>query len=135
MNIWNLKNSKARLEILEKTEAQKRHLINIMSAKSRVDSHTSLRPKFHITSINIQQKKIDQDNHGMLQRLLKINKSHASLNESGGIHSLSHNLRTYSSMNRTMRLKEIENENSRMFSRLVMTSPTLKREQWVKRNI
>lgn len=59
MNIWNLRNSKARLEILEKTEAQRKHLINVMSAKSRIDSHSNSRPKFHITSINIKQKKID----------------------------------------------------------------------------
>ena len=59
MNIWNLRKSKARLEILEKTEAQRRHLMNIMSVKSRIDSYSSSRQKFHITSINIKQKKID----------------------------------------------------------------------------
>lgn len=71
----------------------------------------------------------------MAKRILKINNSHPSFNASSGFNSLSYNLRTYSSLNRSIRLKEIEDENSRMYSRLMMTSPTLKREQWVKRSI
>lgn len=36
-NIWNLRNSKQRIGIREKTEAHKRHLISLTKAKSNLD--------------------------------------------------------------------------------------------------
>ena len=41
-NMWNLKGSKERLQIVERTEAHKRHLINIICAKSKINTHNSL---------------------------------------------------------------------------------------------
>jgi hypothetical protein len=43
MNFWNIKHTKERLAILERTQAQKKHLINIIKAKSivRSDSNSS----------------------------------------------------------------------------------------------
>jgi hypothetical protein len=38
-NIWNIKNPKERLAIRERTEAQKRHLISLIKARSQVDDH------------------------------------------------------------------------------------------------
>lgn len=36
-NLWNIKNSKERLGIRERTEAHKRHLISLVKAKSILD--------------------------------------------------------------------------------------------------
>lgn len=34
MNLWNLQHSKPRLAIIEKTEAQKKHILSLINAKS-----------------------------------------------------------------------------------------------------
>lgn len=42
-NLWNLRHSKERLGILERTYAQKKHIESLITAKSAVDSHFTVR--------------------------------------------------------------------------------------------
>lgn len=48
-NLWNLKNSKERIGIREKTEAHKRHLISLVKAKSNIDDRNK---KWKVKSLN-----------------------------------------------------------------------------------
>jgi hypothetical protein len=107
MNVWNLRSNKVRLEILERTEAQRKHLINILSVKSKVDSHNNnlIRSRTHIKPINCNSKKLQIANESMVKRIVDISKSHSTLNDNLETHSLSRNLKTYSSLNRTLRLR------------------------------
>jgi hypothetical protein len=112
--------------------------MNILSAKSKIDSRNPLRVK-HSPSfpVNVLQKKlIEKNNYGMIRRIVKISQErHSPTRADSELGEVVRNLKTYSSLNRSIRMKEIEQENSKIFSRLIMTSPTIKREQWVKRNI
>jgi hypothetical protein len=123
---------------MERTEAQKKHLINILCAKSRIDNHNQLKVK-HCASapINILQKRlIERNNSSMIRRIIKISQvKHSPTRSDNELTIVERNLKTYSSLNRSIRMKEIEEENSKIFSRLIMTSPTIKRDQWIKRNI
>lgn len=73
-NAWNLKSNKERLSIIERTQAQKKHLLNILTAKSKLDTHNNtLKIKHCPTTPNLFQKKIiDQNNQSMIQRIIKI---------------------------------------------------------------
>jgi hypothetical protein len=71
----------------------------------------------------------------MIQRIVKIGKSHSDSRDSLSSRSFSKNLKTYSSLSRTIRVKEIEKENEKLYSRLLMTSPTIRRDLWARRNI
>jgi hypothetical protein len=48
-NLWNIKNSKERLGIRERTEAHKRHLISLVKAKSILDDKNK---EWKIKSLN-----------------------------------------------------------------------------------
>ena len=138
MNVWNLRSNKARLEILERTEAQRKHRINILSVKTKLDSrnNNALRTRTpHIKPLHPNRKQLQLDNESMVKRIVHISKSHSTLNDSLDAHSLSRKLKTYSSLNRTLRLKEIEDENTKMFSRLVTAAPTIRRAEWVRGNL
>ncbi len=49
-NIWNIKSVKERLAILDRTDAHKKHLLNIITAKSSINTRNMSalkhRPKF-----------------------------------------------------------------------------------------
>jgi hypothetical protein len=119
-------------------------LLGILLAKTKLDTHCSLKPRATITSpISIYQRKfIERDNKSMNKRIVKIGRVGGKLNSSKSSLELSsinphlrNNLQTYSFLNRSIKLKAIEDENSKIFSRLIRTSPTIRREQWIKRNI
>ncbi|EFX59853.1 hypothetical protein DAPPUDRAFT_346790, partial [Daphnia pulex] len=137
-NAWNLRSSKERLQIMERTEAQKKHLLNILAAKSHLDNRNPTNPK-HSPSAPLallQRKILQQDNRGMVSRIMRIAQDKPALSRTHTeLTSLVRNLKAYSSLNRSMRLRAIEEENCRIFSRLVSTSPTIRREQWRKSNL
>jgi hypothetical protein len=58
-NVWNLKSSKERLEIIERTQAQKKHLMNILSAKSQIDTRKPQKQSPPIQSHILQKKLIE----------------------------------------------------------------------------
>lgn len=135
-NAWNLKSNKERLSILERTHAQKKHLLNILTAKSRLDTRAPNYPLRHTPSApSLHQRAIEQDNHSMIRRIIKISQVRQAPSPRSQLAEVARKLNSYSSLNRTMRAREIEQENSKIFSRLIMTSPTIKRQQWLKRNI
>ena len=39
MNLWNLRKTNSRFHIIEKTEAHRKHLMNLLAAKSKIDTH------------------------------------------------------------------------------------------------
>lgn len=53
-NLWNIKNSKERLGIRERTEAHKRHLISLVKAKSILNDQNK---EWKIKSLNSDFKK------------------------------------------------------------------------------
>jgi hypothetical protein len=113
MNVWNLKNSKSRLDIIEKTSAQRRHLMGLLSVKTQIDTNKVARLKHNISPNNIpaHMASLLKDNAGIAKRLRKISRSisssqtsHNSLNLS----TVSRNLKTCSSLTRNIRMKEID---------------------------
>ena len=109
-NIWNLKGGKERLNILEKTEAHKRHLIGLLSAKTKLNTHSSLSSRQPSVHINLLRKKIiADDNRNLAQKIAQLSRPspprYERLNTSL---SLSRNLKTYSSNNRSIRQRSIE---------------------------
>lgn len=136
-NVWNLKSNKERLSILERTQAQKKHLMNILTAKSRLDTHCSTRVRHSPSAPGklLEKRAIQESNHSMIRRIMKIGQVKPAARGPNELVEVVRNLKTYSSLNRSIRLREIEQENSKIFSRLIMTSPTIKRDQWIKRNI
>jgi hypothetical protein len=108
-NAWNLKSNKERLTILERTHAQKKHLMNILTAKSRLDTHATSKLRHSPTApINLLQKRaIEESNYSMIRRIIKIGKVKPPTRTDGDLGEVVRNLKTYSSLNRSMRLKEI----------------------------
>ena len=102
--IWNLRSSKERLHIMERTEAHKRHLINIICAKSKVNTHCSLSARQTATSpISLFRKRvIKEDNQKLAKKLSDINNSPPKDKHNSSI-VLGRNLKTYSSLNRNIR--------------------------------
>lgn len=123
---------------MERTQAQKKHLINILAAKSQLDNHNRTKIK-HCSSapLNLLQRRIIQkDNQSMVCRIMRITQDKPSLTRTDSeLSSVVRNLKTYSSLNRSIKMRQIQEENSKMFSRLIMTSPTISRNQWKKRNL
>ena len=76
-NIWNLCSSKERLGIVEKTHAHKRHLINIITVKSKIDTHKQ--EPIHHRSFSpispIQKKTLEQNNLKLARKLMSISRS------------------------------------------------------------
>jgi hypothetical protein len=135
-NIWNLRGSKERLQIMERTEAHKRHLINIITAKCKISTRNSLSFRQAPSSpISLYRRRvINEDNHNLAKKLTSLTKGGlCERNDSSVV--LSRNLKTYSSVNRNMRRRQIEEENGRMLSRLIMTSPTIKRQSLMKSQV
>ncbi len=132
-NMWNLKGSKERLQIVERTEAHKRHLINIICAKSKINTHNSLSFRQSPSSpMSLYRRRvIQQDNRNLASKIASLSKP-SFYQRQGSSLVVSRNLKVYSSLNRSIRRKEIEQENSKLFSRLIMTSPTIKRDSLVK---
>lgn len=58
-NVWNLKSSKERLEIMERTQAQKKHLMNILTAKSQINTRKAPKHSPPIQSHILQKKLIE----------------------------------------------------------------------------
>lgn len=109
-NVWNLRTNKERLGIMERTEAQKKHLINILCAKSKIDTHNQFKMKHSPSApTNILQKKlIEKNNHSMIRRIMKINQvRHSPTRNENELSEVVRNLKTYSSLNRSIRMKEI----------------------------
>lgn len=108
-NAWNLKSNKERLSILERTQAQKKHLMNILTAKSRLDTHAALKLRHSPSApTNLLHKRaIEESNHSMIRRIIKIGKVKPSARTDGDLVDVVRNLKTYSSLNRSIRLKEI----------------------------
>ncbi len=76
MNAWNLRNSKERLAIIEKTEAQRRHLLNLVTAKPTIKMHTTLQ-SIPSTPIKTYVKtNILRQNENMVKRIFKISQRH-----------------------------------------------------------
>jgi hypothetical protein len=71
-NVWNLKSSKERLEIMERTQAQKKHLMNILTAKSQINTRKTPKHSPPIQSHILQKKLIEENNLGMVKRIVKI---------------------------------------------------------------
>ena len=135
-NAWNLRGSKERLDIMNRTQAQKRHMIGVLSAKSKIDTHGNLSFRQPSSPIGILRRKmILSDNLNLTRKLVNISKSPSrhtdSLNTSM---SLSRNLNTYSSVNRNIKQRAIDQENSKLLSRLITTSATLQRQKWAQSN-
>lgn len=84
-----------------------------MGAKSCLDTRNILKPKVHIKGSTdlLLKKEVEKNNESMIQRIVKINKSHSDRRNSLSSRSLSRNLKTYSSLSRIIRTKEIEKEN------------------------
>ena len=57
-NIWNIKNPKERLAIRERTEAQKRHLISLIKARSHIDDHNKLWKTKSLNSSFVKKQRI-----------------------------------------------------------------------------
>jgi hypothetical protein len=75
-NIWNLRGSKERLDIIHRTEAHKRHLVNVLSAKSAINTHASLSFRQPSSPMNLMRKKIiDDDNRNLAKKLASLAKS------------------------------------------------------------
>ena len=109
-NVWNLRANKERLGIMERTEAQKKHLINILCAKSKIDNHNQFKMKHSPSApTNILQKKlIEKNNHSMIRRIMRINQvRHSPTRNENELSEVVRNLKTYSSLNRSIRMKEI----------------------------
>ena len=106
-NIWNLKAGKERLEILERTQAQKRHLMGLINAKSQINTHHSSSPRYPSSPISLLRKKIIADDNKTLARKI-ASLSRASPDRLNTSLTLSRSLKTYSSMNRTIRQKAID---------------------------
>lgn len=106
-NIWNLKASKERLNILERTQAHKRHLISVLSAKTQLDTHASLSPRHPSIPINLLRKKIIADDNRTLARKIANLSKHVDDRPSTSL-SLSRNLKAYSSVNRSIKNRTIE---------------------------
>ncbi len=72
-NAWNLKFSKERLGIINKTEAQKRHLINILKARSTIDNRTEKTSFIKIFPSHAKvRSEILKDNVSMVKRIASI---------------------------------------------------------------
>lgn len=107
-NMWNLRSSKERLEIIERTEAHKRHLISILSAKSKIDSHNSLRSRQSSSPLSLSRKKvIQQDNAGLAKRIMQISRT-KYVRPADELSEVGRNLKTYSSVGRNLRQKAID---------------------------
>jgi hypothetical protein len=106
-NAWNLKSNKERLSILERTQAQKKHLMNILTAKSRLDTHSSakLRHSPSAPANLLQRRAIEESNHSMIRRIMKIGQVRNAARGPNDLVEVVRNLKTYSSLNRSMRLK------------------------------
>lgn len=109
MNSWNLNSSNSRLQILQKTQSHRKHLMNLISAKTCLKTHSAVRPRHqYVGSIDILSKKeVEKNNTSMIQRIVKISKTHSESLNSSESRALSRNLKTYSSMNRSIKLKKI----------------------------
>jgi hypothetical protein len=123
---------------MERTHAQKKHLINILAAKSQVDNRNPSSRMKHSSSgpLGVLQRRIvEKDNQSMVCRIMRITQEKPSLSRTDSELSLLRNLKTYSSLNRSIKLRHIQQENSKMFSRLITTSPTISRHHWSKSNL
>lgn len=81
--------------------------------------------------------KIVKQNQGLINRISQAQKSiHSrSLSQNNSKQkfiSITQNLKAMYNINRNSRCKKIQQENNKMFSRLVNTSSTLSRKSWVK---
>jgi hypothetical protein len=106
-NAWNLRTSKDRLGILERTQAQKKHLMNILTAKSRLDTQcaTKLRHAPSAPANILQRRAIEESNHSMIRRIVKIGQLKTLPRKNSDLSEVVRNLKTYSSLNRSMRMK------------------------------
>jgi hypothetical protein len=115
---------------LERTYAQKRHLESIFLAKSAINSHTicpsrspSSNKNSHTKSSNELQGRCTADRSSRIKQSFSLPKPHLDLSAT---------LNAYSSLNRLIKSREIEEENSKLFSRILTATPTLKRKCWAK---
>lgn len=129
VNIWNICNSKERLAILETTHAHKRHLQGIIFAKSAINTNNNSLSKSPnntnsaFTKTNKQTSSVNLSSSGSR---LKVK------NASSDLHYVGKNLQTYSSINRLIKKKAIEEENDKILSRIITTAPTLNHRSWAK---
>lgn len=106
-NLWNVRNSKERLGILERTYAQKKHLESLITVKSAVDSHLSARHSL-VSSKNSCRVGTVMDEGSRNGHRESFARNNLSLSRSVDHLSLSRNLKTYTSLNRLIKKREIQ---------------------------
>ena len=91
----------------------------MLAAKSKIDTHGSKehhegtpRSKSIPTNFDAQKRFVVQkENEKMVERMVKANRYHKDVKSHTDLTNLSRNLKTYSSLGRSIKLKEIEREN------------------------
>ena len=94
-----------KLSFLEKTQAQKRHLLNVLTAKSKLETrqpHPIQHRCFSLLSITQRQLQT-QNNHNLGRKLITI----SNMPHSPRGLKLSRNLQLNSSVNRMSKMREI----------------------------
>lgn len=98
-----------------------------------------LRPEQAHQYISYQvEYNIRKDNQQLVERLCSIEKVKSSRVNSSQSKSrckftvINQNLRSMASITRCIKSRQIENENAKIFNRLIHTNPTLSRQDWMK---
>ena len=101
------------------------------------ESQCGIQSKNKQLKSNIEQN-IQKDNKELVDRLCEIEKNTASrVNSSQSKNgrkfiSITQNLRSMASIHRFNRIRKIQDENAKFFNRLISTTPTLSRQEWIK---
>lgn len=105
-----------------------------MNAKTKIDTHSNSTPRrvMHSPISLTRQHIIRKDNIYLSRKLSAIGHSPPNMHNHS---NLSRSLKVYSSLNRSIRQREIQEENNKMLTRLVTASPTIRRQQWQQRQI
>lgn len=106
-NLWNVRHSKERLGILERTYAQKKHIESLIMARSAVDSHLTARNSL-VSSKNSCRVGTVMDEGSRNGHRESFVRNNLSLSRSADHLSLSRNLKTYSSLNRLIKKRELQ---------------------------
>lgn len=106
-NLWNIRHSKERLGVLERTYAQKKHIESLITAKSAVDTHLTARHSL-LSSKNSCRVGTVMDESSRAGHRESSVRNNLSLSRSVDHLCLSRNLKTYSSLNRLLKKREIQ---------------------------
>jgi len=118
--------------MLERTQAQKRHLESLMLAKSAINTRSTYLPR----STSLPHHKNQQNTTNLLlirsitaQRSTRLKQRYVLAKSQLDFTS---NLSSYSSLTRNIKQRQIEQENSKLLLRIVTAAPSIKRKNWAK---